>query len=54
MAGLKETSIESMTTIIGLEHLILGVIVVLRFLDQREPNWVDVFLARKAYKRDKK
>ena len=54
MAGLKETSVESMTTIIGLEHLILGVVVVLRFLYKREPNWVDIFLARKAYKRDKK
>ena len=51
MAGLRETSVESIATVMAIEHWLFAIIVILRLIYKREPAWVDVYLARRAHQR---
>ena len=52
MAGLKNNSQESLMTIIGLEHLLLGFVILFRVVYDCDPEWVEIFLQRRAYRKD--
>ena len=53
MKDLKEDSITAVTTIFGLEHILLFVTMLIRIMLDKDPHWVTLYLARRAYRLDK-
>lgn len=41
-------------TIIGLEHLLLGFVILIRIAYDCDPEWVEIFLHRRAFRKDAK
>ena len=48
----RDDSGTAVATVFALEHVILVVILLIRIFYDAEPYWVQIFLARRAYKRD--
>ena len=44
-----EDKLTSTLTIFGVEHLIVGLIIILSLIFDKTPNWVDTFFARQRY-----
>ena len=53
MAHLKGDSKYAIATIFGLEHILLGSLFFIRMFYDINPEWVDVFMARKAHREDR-
>lgn len=39
-------------TIIGLEHLLIGFVIMFRIAYDVDPEWVEIYLQRRAYRKD--
>lgn len=50
MADMKMQSTTAITTVFTLEHLILFFIFVMRMYWDQNPEWVDIFMARRSYR----
>jgi len=48
----REVEGTSLTTVIGLEHVILFFKLLVRFFYDVDPNWVNIFMARRAFQKE--
>jgi anoctamin-10 len=53
LAGLKNTSIESLTTVFALEHILFGFIAFMKIQYDCDPHWVELYISRKNYKKER-
>jgi len=50
----RDHEVYSVLTIFGIEHVLLLVVIVARFLLNKEPHWVKIFLERLRFKKQDK
>lgn len=50
LKALKEDSATSLVTMFGIEHLLIFIVLFLRWFYDSNPRWVNVFFARRSFK----
>lgn len=50
MANLKETSTTSIVTVFSIEHMLILIVVVVRYFYAGPPKWVQIFHDRRHFK----
>jgi len=50
LKALKEDSATSILTMFGIEHILIFIVLFLRWFYDSNPKWVDVFFSRRSFK----